>query len=227
MCPKLAGVPAYSIFYTAGIVLHLILCLVLARRLCVEWRARIAVLACYLFGMTVGAKALYDLRVGGFSFAALAQPSHYAAGGLWGGPLVYLALSVPLAWLLSTRKRAALDLTVLTLPAPRGPRRRDVLATPHRKRDLARQHVEHLVFAGVRVRRGTVVRRKCGLDQRVQPTRFVAAGQNVVQPARNGQQRPLPGHPLEFSRWTHFRAPPPWCASRAARVRLFLGPLGL
>jgi phosphatidylglycerol:prolipoprotein diacylglycerol transferase len=68
--------------------------------------------------MIVGAKALYDLQHAQFDLRTLLSADHYLTGGLWGGLLVYLCLSVPLALILSTRKRAALDLTALSIPVP-------------------------------------------------------------------------------------------------------------
>jgi phosphatidylglycerol:prolipoprotein diacylglycerol transferase len=39
-------------------------------------------------------------------------------GGLWGGLLVYLCLSVPLVLILSKHRRGAMDLIALTIPIP-------------------------------------------------------------------------------------------------------------
>jgi phosphatidylglycerol:prolipoprotein diacylglycerol transferase len=118
MWPKIGSADTYGIFYVAAMVAHFLICLTLARRFSLKHRVWIAVGCAYTFGMTVGAKSLSDLREGTFSVAALFHASHWAAGGMWGGPLVYLGLAVPLAWLLGARQRAALDLTVLSLPVP-------------------------------------------------------------------------------------------------------------
>jgi phosphatidylglycerol:prolipoprotein diacylglycerol transferase len=73
---------------------------------------------CYVLAMTVGAKALFDLRYGQFAPGALLDPDHYRAGGLWGGLLVYFALAIPLALLLTRHRRAGLDLVAVSLPVP-------------------------------------------------------------------------------------------------------------
>jgi len=69
-------------------------------------------------GMTVGAKALFDLQHSQLDFRELLSAKHYMEGGLWGGLLAYFCLSVPLALLLSHRKRAALDLVAVSIPIP-------------------------------------------------------------------------------------------------------------
>jgi phosphatidylglycerol:prolipoprotein diacylglycerol transferase len=68
--------------------------------------------------MIVGAKALYDILHAQFNLRALLSINHYLTGGLWGGLLAYLCLSVPLVLVLSKRRRAALDLVALTIPIP-------------------------------------------------------------------------------------------------------------
>jgi phosphatidylglycerol:prolipoprotein diacylglycerol transferase len=69
-------------------------------------------------GMTVGAKALYDIQHGDFNFRALFDSGHYVQGGLWGGLLAYFVLAVPAALLLARQRRAALDLVALSIPVP-------------------------------------------------------------------------------------------------------------
>jgi len=71
-----------------------------------------------MVGMTIGAKALYDIQHTQFDLQALLSASHYMKGGLWGGLLAYLCLSAPLALVLSNRRRAALDLIALSIPIP-------------------------------------------------------------------------------------------------------------
>jgi phosphatidylglycerol:prolipoprotein diacylglycerol transferase len=68
--------------------------------------------------MIVGAKALYDIQRARFDLGALLSIEHYLVGGLWGGLLAYLCLSVPVALVLSRRRRAALDLIALVIPIP-------------------------------------------------------------------------------------------------------------
>lgn len=118
MWDNIGPVELYTVFYSAGMIAQLALCVLIGRRSRVRLRVRFLIALSYAFGMIVGAKALYDLRAGRFSVVALLDPNHYSEGGLWGGALVYLALSVPLAWLLAKDRRAALDLTVQSLPLP-------------------------------------------------------------------------------------------------------------
>ena len=71
-----------------------------------------------MVGMTIGAKALFDLQHSQLDLWALLSAKHYMQGGLWGGLLAYFCLSVPSVLLLSHRKRAALDLIALSIPIP-------------------------------------------------------------------------------------------------------------
>ena len=106
------------VFYLAGIAMHFVVGRFLARRLGLKRRVWIALGLCYLFGMTVGAKILFDIRVGQFSPSALLHLAHYRQGGLWGGLLAYFALATPAVLLLTRKRRAALDLMALAIPIP-------------------------------------------------------------------------------------------------------------
>jgi phosphatidylglycerol:prolipoprotein diacylglycerol transferase len=68
--------------------------------------------------MIFGAKALYDIHHAQFELRALLSIGHYMEAGLWGGLLVYMCLSVPVALILSKRKRTTLDLIALSIPIP-------------------------------------------------------------------------------------------------------------
>jgi phosphatidylglycerol:prolipoprotein diacylglycerol transferase len=118
MWPRIGPIPTFSIFYCIGILSHYLISYLLAGRLGLRHRVWIAVSVCYNFGMIVGAKALYDIQHTQLNFRALLSISHYIQGGLWGGLLVYLCLSVPLVLVLSKRRRAALDLIALAIPIP-------------------------------------------------------------------------------------------------------------
>lgn len=118
MWPRIGQIPTFSIFYIIGILSHYLISFMLAGRLGLRHRIWIAVSLCYNFGMIVGAKALYDIQHSQFDFMALLSISHYMQGGLWGGLLVYLCLSVPLVLVLTNRRRAVLDLIALTIPIP-------------------------------------------------------------------------------------------------------------
>jgi phosphatidylglycerol:prolipoprotein diacylglycerol transferase len=118
MWPHLGPIHTYGIFYLAGVVLHFLIGRHLARRLGLRRRAWVTFGVCYLLGMSVGAKLLFDIRVGQASLPALLSARHYMRGGLWGGLLAYFALAAPAALLLARKRREALDLTALILPIP-------------------------------------------------------------------------------------------------------------
>ncbi|MBN1846048.1 MAG: prolipoprotein diacylglyceryl transferase [Sedimentisphaerales bacterium] len=140
MYPRLGPISFYGVLYLLGIGCHFIVGCYLAGRLKLPRRVWIALGVCYLVGMTLGAKALYDIAQGQFSLGALFSTAHYMQGGLWGGLVAYFVLAIPAAWLLagskrlspngpqrgpagycpvrslSEPKRKALDLTCLTIP---------------------------------------------------------------------------------------------------------------
>jgi len=118
MWPRLGPIPTYGVFYFTGIFCHFLIAYYLAKRYGLRHRVWITVSICYMLGMTIGAKALYDLQHTQLDFRALLSAEHYMKGGLWGGLLAYLCLSVPLALLLSNRKRAVLDLIAVSIPIP-------------------------------------------------------------------------------------------------------------
>jgi phosphatidylglycerol:prolipoprotein diacylglycerol transferase len=118
MWPHLGPIHTYGVFYLTGIVLHFLIGWYLARRLGLKRRVWIAAGACYLLGMTVGAKLLFDIRVGQASLPALFTAMRWMRGGLWGGLLAYFALAVPTVLLLTRKRREALDLIALTIPIP-------------------------------------------------------------------------------------------------------------
>ena len=118
MWPMLGPIKSYGPVYLAGIVLHLVLALVWARRLRLRGYLALVVSTCYLFGMIVGAKILFDIRAGGFSPGRLLTAEHWLQGGMWGGPLAYLAVAVPLMLMFSGNRRAAVDLVALAAPLP-------------------------------------------------------------------------------------------------------------
>jgi phosphatidylglycerol---prolipoprotein diacylglyceryl transferase len=118
MWPKIGSIHTYGILYLLGITLHFVLSWRIAKRTGLPRRVWIVTSLCYLLGMTVGAKVLFDLRAGVFSPSALLQAAHWTAGGLWGGLLAYFALAVPAVLVLSRAKAAALDLVATTVPIP-------------------------------------------------------------------------------------------------------------
>jgi len=108
----------YGTCYLAGFVLYFLMARRAARRLELKRRVWIVAGVCYVLGMTVGAKTLFDLRHGQFALRALLDQDHYRAGGLWGGLPAYFALAIPLVLLLTKRRRAGLDLLAVSIPVP-------------------------------------------------------------------------------------------------------------
>ncbi len=118
MCPRIGPLQTFGILYAISILSHFLIACLIARRLGLRHRVWIVVSICYMAGMTIGAKALYDIQHAQFDFRALFSTSHYVQGGLWGGLLAYFILAVPLVFVLARRKRAALDLAALSIPIP-------------------------------------------------------------------------------------------------------------
>lgn len=118
MWPRFGPIPTYGIFYFSGILCHFIIAYYLTKRYRLRHRVWITVSTCYMTGMTIGAKALFDLQHSQLDLRALLSSEHYMKGGLWGGLLAYFCLSAPLVLLLSHRKRAALDLVAVSIPIP-------------------------------------------------------------------------------------------------------------
>ncbi len=120
MLPRCGPIPTYAIFYSAGLIAQLLLVLNLAPRFGVRRQLAWAIGLLYTLGMVVGAKTLYDLLHGSFSWHGLIELQRYVReGGMWGGPLAYLALAVPVvvvAGRSAAERRAGLDLIALTLP---------------------------------------------------------------------------------------------------------------
>jgi phosphatidylglycerol:prolipoprotein diacylglycerol transferase len=108
----------YGTCHLIGLVLYFLMARRAARHLELKRRIWIVTGLCYLLGMTVGAKALFDLRHGQFALRALLDHDHYRAGGLWGGLPAYFALAIPLVLLLTKRRRAGLDLLAVSIPVP-------------------------------------------------------------------------------------------------------------
>lgn len=118
MWPFIGPIPTYMVFYLAGIALHFVIGRYLAGRLGLKRRVWIVLGLCYLLGMTIGAKILFDIRAGQFNLPALLQVEYYRQGGLWGGLLAYFALAGPAVLLLTRKRLAGLDLVAMTIPVP-------------------------------------------------------------------------------------------------------------
>lgn len=118
MYPWIGPIPTYSILYILSILSHFLICYFIAKRLGLRHRVWIVVGICYMEGMTVGAKILYDIQSSQFDPRALLSIRHYTQGGLWGGMLAYFILAVPLVLILAKNRRSALDLIALSIPVP-------------------------------------------------------------------------------------------------------------
>ena len=118
MCPRIGPVPTYGVLYGISILSYFLIACLIARRLGLRHRVWIVAGICYMEGMTVGAKLLYDIQRAPFDLRALLSIRHYMQEGLWGGLLAYFVLAVPLVLLLAKHRRAALDLVALSIPVP-------------------------------------------------------------------------------------------------------------
>lgn len=118
MYPKIGPVPTYSILYLLSILTHFLICYLIAKRLGLRLRVWIVVGICYMLGMTVGAKILFDIQSAQFDPQVLLSIKHYAEGGMWGGMLAYFILALPLVLILAGKRRAALDLVAMSVPVP-------------------------------------------------------------------------------------------------------------
>jgi phosphatidylglycerol:prolipoprotein diacylglycerol transferase len=112
------GVLAYAIFYTLGMMVHVLLAVWLCRRREIPLRNGIALGLCYIWSMNTGARILYDILNNRFHWLNYFDPGYYMEPGMWGGPLVYLAIASIGTLLLVRDRRSMLDIVVLTLPAP-------------------------------------------------------------------------------------------------------------
>jgi phosphatidylglycerol:prolipoprotein diacylglycerol transferase len=118
MWPETLGIRTYSIVYGLSILAHVLIALGYCWRRKIPLRVGGLLGFAYAFGMIVGAKILYDLLEKHFAGLDYFRVQYYLEGGLWGGPLAYLAIAVAGVFLLSRDRRTWLDLVVLTLPIP-------------------------------------------------------------------------------------------------------------
>lgn len=118
MWATIGGVKTYAFLYGLGIVVHLAVVLFYCRRMRIPVKVGFALGCCYLFGMVIGAKILYDLLHSRFHLGNYLDFQYYFIDGMWGGPLAYLALAVGGVVLLARDRRKHLDLVALSLPVP-------------------------------------------------------------------------------------------------------------
>jgi phosphatidylglycerol:prolipoprotein diacylglycerol transferase len=120
MWPRIGPLPTIVFCYTAAFLLHYVVCWRIARRYALSWRVWLPISILFSIGGVVGSRILGVLVYSPGDWQVLFTVKHYlrVRGVGWGGLLAYLLLAVPAAWLLTPRKRAALDLVALTIPLP-------------------------------------------------------------------------------------------------------------
>ena len=118
MWPETLRIRICCIFYGLSILTHTLLAWGYCRRRKIPIRFGVLLGVAYAFGMIVGAKILYDLLEDRFGWLDYFRVQYYLDGGLWGGPLAYLAVAVPTVLVWGRDRRTRLDLVVLTLPIP-------------------------------------------------------------------------------------------------------------
>lgn len=119
MHPRFGSLEAYPIAYNAGLLLHFVLAYVFARRLGLRRWWALGVGLSYLLSMSVGARVLFDLTHGmHVELFDLFTPSFYERGGLWGGPLLHLALMTVIIVVVASPQADVFDLVALALPLP-------------------------------------------------------------------------------------------------------------
>ncbi|HVP12732.1 MAG TPA: prolipoprotein diacylglyceryl transferase family protein [Phycisphaerae bacterium] len=119
MHPEFGSLRAYPVVYLAGVLLHAVLAYIFCRRLGLRRWWYQSVSLSYLLSMTAGARVLFDVTHGAsVKPLALLTVSYYMRGGMWGGPLVHLALITVVILALARQRAAAFDLVALSLPLP-------------------------------------------------------------------------------------------------------------
>ena len=119
MWPSIGPIRAYGALYLLGILLHFVLGRRIAKRYGLQRRVWIAASVCYMLGMTVGAKLLFDIRHHMLDLSRSVPGRALAAGR----PVGRLA-GVFRHWRSRPcccspgRRLAALDLVAVTIPIP-------------------------------------------------------------------------------------------------------------
>jgi len=106
------------VFYILSMIVHMWLAIRLCRRRGVTWKAGVGLGLCYIWGMCVGAKILYDVLNNRLDWGDYLDISYYFGRGFWGGPLAYLAVAVTGVVVFARDRRMMLDVVVLALPVP-------------------------------------------------------------------------------------------------------------
>jgi phosphatidylglycerol:prolipoprotein diacylglycerol transferase len=116
--PYTFGLKTYLFIYVSSMLVLPGLACWLCRRTGIRMRFGLLLGVCYFFGMCVGARILFDLQRGTLDWRNYLSLSYYFGRGLWGGPLAYLAIAVPIALASRHHRRLRLDIVALSLPIP-------------------------------------------------------------------------------------------------------------
>lgn len=118
MYREIDSILAYAIVYVIGILANMFLAIWLCRRRGVSVAAGIALGVSYAFAMNTGARLMYDILHNRVDFLNYFDPSYYMKPGMWGGPMVYLAIAMAGVLVLARDKKTMSDVVALTLPLP-------------------------------------------------------------------------------------------------------------
>jgi len=118
MLREINGILTYAIIYTLSMIVLVLLALWLCRRREIPLKNGILLGLCYIWSMNTGARILYDILNNRFDWLNYFDPAYYMEPGMWGGPLVYLAIATTGTLLLARDRRSMLDIVVLALPVP-------------------------------------------------------------------------------------------------------------
>ena len=120
MWPRIGPLPTIVLCYASAFLLHYVVCWRIARRYALSWRVWLPISVLFSIAGSVGSRTLGVLEYSPQNWQVLFTVKHYTRvyGVGWGRLLAYLLLAVPAAWLLTSRKQAALDLVALTIPLP-------------------------------------------------------------------------------------------------------------
>jgi phosphatidylglycerol:prolipoprotein diacylglycerol transferase len=118
MLREINGVLTYAIIYSLGMMAFVLIALWLCRRKEIPIRNGVLLGLCYIWSMNTGARILYDVLNNRFNWLNYFDPAYYMEPGMWGGPLMYLAIATAGTLLLARDRRSMLDITVLALPVP-------------------------------------------------------------------------------------------------------------
>ena len=118
MWPMIGSLRVYNVFYVLSMAAHIWLAIRLCKQRDVTWKAGLALGLSYVWGMTAGAKILYDLLNAQFAWRSYLDLGYYLAYGYWGGPMAYMIVAAAGALVLARDRRMMLDVAILALPVP-------------------------------------------------------------------------------------------------------------